>query len=196
SRTTPRRPCPQARRHSGSSPASTRSASPTSTRPATPPARESRKISSTSFARRWRAGERHGCPLRGFTAVRARRSFVRHRRRRGRSCGIARDGRDRKRLGDTPAAAAGKGLPGPLGGGAIEERFAALRLSLAPELRALAERAMIARRNASRAVPEGAGAEVRAPIDSLTAAALDLAARAAEVSRASAPEAEEHLRQR
>ena len=83
-----------------------------------------------------------------------------------------------------------------LGGDAIEERFAALRLSLAPELRALAERAVIARRNASRAVPEGAGAEVRAPIDSLTAAALDLAARAAEVSRASAPEAEEHLRQR
>jgi hypothetical protein len=83
-----------------------------------------------------------------------------------------------------------------IGGDAIEERFAALRLSLAPELRALAERAMIARRNASRAVPDGAGADVRAPIDSLTAAALDLAARAAEVSRASGPEAEEHLRQR
>jgi len=83
-----------------------------------------------------------------------------------------------------------------LGGDAIEERFAALRLSLAPELRALAERAVIARRSASRAVPEGAGADVQAPIDSLTAAALDLAARATEVSRASAPEAEEHLRQR
>src|SRR5207248_7971240 len=83
-----------------------------------------------------------------------------------------------------------------LGGDAIEERFASLRLSLAPELRVLAERAVIARRNAARAIPEGAGADVRAPIDSLTAAALDLAARAAEVSRASAPEAEEHLRQR
>jgi hypothetical protein len=53
-----------------------------------------------------------------------------------------------------------------------------------------------ARRNASRAVPHGAGADVRAPIDSLTTAALDLAARTSQVSRASSPEAEEHLRQR
>ena len=83
-----------------------------------------------------------------------------------------------------------------LGGDALERRLAALRTSLDPELGALAERAMAARRGAAIALAAVGGAELGILLDSLTAAALDLAARAAELSRAAAPALEDDLQRR
>jgi hypothetical protein len=78
----------------------------------------------------------------------------------------------------------------------IEDRLPALRLTLGPELRGLVERAVAARRGAAREIPDGACAELRGLIDSLTAAALDLAARAQDLSRAAAPETGDELQRR
>jgi hypothetical protein len=78
----------------------------------------------------------------------------------------------------------------------LETRLGALRPSLAPDLRALAERAVAARRGVAVELPSGARSELRALIDSLTSAALGLAARAAELARAASPAVGEELRRR
>ena len=78
----------------------------------------------------------------------------------------------------------------------VEDRLLALRLTLGPELRGLVERAVAARRGAASEIPEGACAELRGLIDSLTAATLDLAARAQGLSRAAAPETGDELQHR
>jgi hypothetical protein len=78
----------------------------------------------------------------------------------------------------------------------IEMRLHSLRFSVGPDLRALAERAAAARRGALSRLPSGVPPEVRASIDAVAAAALELAARGAELSRAASPLAEEELRKR
>jgi hypothetical protein len=78
----------------------------------------------------------------------------------------------------------------------IEMRLHALRFALGPELRALVERAASARRTALAKLPPGVPAEVSASIDAVAAAALELAARGAELSRAASPVAEDELRSR
>lgn len=78
----------------------------------------------------------------------------------------------------------------------VEMRLHALRFSLGPELRALAERAASARRGALAKLPPGVAPEVPASIDAVAAAALELAARGAELSRAASPVAEDELRRR
>jgi len=83
-----------------------------------------------------------------------------------------------------------------VGGDALELRLGVLRSSLGPDLRGLAERAAAARRGALAKLPGGIGAEIPASIDALAAAALELAARAAELSRAASPQAEEELKRR
>jgi hypothetical protein len=76
----------------------------------------------------------------------------------------------------------------------IDARLAALRSSLSPELRALAERAAAARRAACAELP--ANVELRATIDSLALATLEVAARAAELSRSTSPALEDDLQRR
>src|SRR5205085_2464623 len=71
-----------------------------------------------------------------------------------------------------------------VGADAVEARLAALRPVLSAEIRSLAERAAAARRGAVCGLPAGARADLRGLIDSLAMAALDLAARAAELGRA------------
>jgi hypothetical protein len=83
-----------------------------------------------------------------------------------------------------------------IGSDAIEMRLAALRFTLGPDLRALAERAAAARRSAMGKLPPGVPAEIPASIDALASAALELAARAAELSRAASPQAEDELQRR
>ena len=83
-----------------------------------------------------------------------------------------------------------------VGGDPVETRLGTLRSSLAPELRALAERAVAARRGVAMELPSGARSELRALIDSLTSAALGLAGRAAELARAASPAVGEELRRR
>ena len=83
-----------------------------------------------------------------------------------------------------------------IGADPVEARFTALRPSLEPELCALAERALAARRGAAVDLGTAGGAELAALMDSLTAAALDLAARAAELSRTAAPALEDDLQRR
>jgi hypothetical protein len=75
-------------------------------------------------------------------------------------------------------------------------RLDALRFVLGPELRPLAERAAAARRSAMTKLPAGVPAEIPASIDALAAAALELSARAAELSRAASPQAEDELQRR
>jgi hypothetical protein len=82
------------------------------------------------------------------------------------------------------------------GGDPIEVRLGALQGSLDAEVRTLAERAVAARRGAALELPAAARSELRALIDSLTRAALDLARRAAELGRASAPAVEQELQRR
>ena len=79
---------------------------------------------------------------------------------------------------------------------ALEMRLEALRFVLGPELRPLAERAATARRSAMARLPPGVPAEIPASIDALAAAALELSARAAELSRAASPQAEDELQRR
>jgi hypothetical protein len=79
---------------------------------------------------------------------------------------------------------------------ALEMRLDALRFVLGPELRPLAERAAAARRSAGAKLPAGVPSEIPASIDALAAAALELAARAAELSRAASPQAEDELQRR
>lgn len=94
------------------------------------------------------------------------------------------------------AALAAAPLHVRVGSDPIEMRLHALRFSLGPELRALAERAASARRDALARLPGGVPAEVPASIDAIAAAALELAARGAELSRAASPVAEDELRRR
>ncbi|HUJ24942.1 MAG TPA: hypothetical protein VLW85_02915 [Myxococcales bacterium] len=70
----------------------------------------------------------------------------------------------------------------------IEAKLAALRVSLAPDLRALAERAAAARRGATDDLPPGTRADLRTLLDQLALAALELAARCDALGR-SAPQA-------
>jgi hypothetical protein len=83
-----------------------------------------------------------------------------------------------------------------LGGDALEAHLEAIRSALGPELRALAERAAAARREALARLPSGAARELPAALDALGAAALELAARAGELCRACSPQAEGELRER
>jgi len=94
------------------------------------------------------------------------------------------------------AALAAAPLHVRVGGDPIEARLEAIRFSLDPELRALAGRAVAARRDALRELPAGVPAELPASIDALAAAALELAERAAGLSRAASPQAEEELQRR
>ena len=80
-----------------------------------------------------------------------------------------------------------------VGGDAVEARLAALRASLGPDLRALAERAVAARRGAADELPPGARFELRGLLDSLALAALDVAERTASLTRAASPAVEENL---
>ena len=83
-----------------------------------------------------------------------------------------------------------------VGSDAVEARLAAIRFSLGPDLRALAERAVAARRGALQDLPDEVPPELPASIDALAAAALELASRAAALTRAVSPQAEEELRKR
>jgi len=78
----------------------------------------------------------------------------------------------------------------------VESRLAALRASLGPELRALAERAASARRGATDELPAGTRADLRALLDSLALAALDLAARVAGLGRSAPQVLEDELQRR
>src|SRR4051812_31930832 len=82
------------------------------------------------------------------------------------------------------------------GGDAIEVRFAALRTALDPELSALAGRAVAARREAGIGLPSETRSELRAVLDALACAALEVAARAAELTSAAAPALERELNAR
>src|SRR5205085_12504222 len=64
------------------------------------------------------------------------------------------------------------------------------------ELRPLAERAAAARRDATLELPAGAGADLRVLLDSLAVAALELAARAADLGRSAPSSLEEELQRR
>ncbi len=83
-----------------------------------------------------------------------------------------------------------------IGGDPLEKRLAAIRFSLDPALRALAERAVAARSSALRELPEDVAPELPASLDALAAAALELAARASGLSRAASPQAEQDLQRR
>ena len=78
----------------------------------------------------------------------------------------------------------------------VEARLSALRPGLAPDLRALAERAAAARRGAADELPPGARGDLRGLIDSLALAALDVAERAASLTRAASPALEQELQHR
>jgi hypothetical protein len=80
-----------------------------------------------------------------------------------------------------------------LGADPVETKLSALRLSLTAELRALAERAVTARRSALALLPRG---ELRGVFDSLALAALQVAAQAAELSRSASPALEDDLHRR
>src|SRR5206468_1741765 len=70
----------------------------------------------------------------------------------------------------------------------VEARLAQLRATLGADVRALAERAAAARRGATDDLPAGTRGDLRELLDRLALAALDLAARAADLGR-SAPQA-------
>ena len=80
-----------------------------------------------------------------------------------------------------------------LGDDPVEARLSALRVSLTPELRALAERAAAARRSALQLLPRG---ELRSVFDSLAFGALQVAEQAAELSRSASPALENDLQRR
>jgi hypothetical protein len=94
------------------------------------------------------------------------------------------------------AALAAAPLHVAIGGDLVEARLAALRPSLPAEVRGLAERAVSARRGAADELPPRARGDLRGLIDALALAALDVAARAATLSRAAAPSLEEELQRR
>ena len=83
-----------------------------------------------------------------------------------------------------------------VGGDAVEARLLALRPSLTPEVRGLAERAVQARRGAADELPAGARGDLRGLLDSLALAALDVAGRTASLSRSAAPSMEDELKTR
>jgi len=78
----------------------------------------------------------------------------------------------------------------------VEARLAALRVSLTPDLRALAERAATARRSALELLPPGVRTDLRGAFDSLALAALQIAEKAAELSRSASPALEDDLQRR
>jgi hypothetical protein len=78
----------------------------------------------------------------------------------------------------------------------VEARLWALRVSLTPELRSLAERAAAARRGALDLLPAGASADLRRAFDSLAMTALVSAERAAGLSRSASPGLEDDLQRR
>ena len=94
------------------------------------------------------------------------------------------------------AALAAAPLHVAVGADPVEARLSALRASLGPELRTLAERAGAARRGAAGELPKGSRTDLRALLDSLALAALDLASRAADLGRAAPPSLEEDLKAR
>jgi hypothetical protein len=83
-----------------------------------------------------------------------------------------------------------------IGADPVEAKLSALRPALNAELRALAERAAAARRGAAQELPAGARADLRGLLDSLALAALDLAARAAELGRSAPASLENDLKAR
>jgi hypothetical protein len=83
-----------------------------------------------------------------------------------------------------------------IGDDPVEARLAALRVSLTPDLRALAERAATARRSALELLPPGVRTDVRGAFDSLALAALQVAEKAAELSRSASPALEDDLQRR
>lgn len=83
-----------------------------------------------------------------------------------------------------------------LGADAVEARLLALRPSLTPEVRGLAERAAQARRSAAAELPAGARGDLRGLLESLALAALDVAGRTASLSRSAAPALEEEIKTR
>lgn len=80
-----------------------------------------------------------------------------------------------------------------LGEDPLEARLSSLRVSLSAELRALAERAVSARRAAFELLPRG---ELRGVFDSLALAALQVAEQAAELSKSASPALENDLQRR
>jgi hypothetical protein len=80
-----------------------------------------------------------------------------------------------------------------VGADPVETKLSALRLSLTADLRALAERAVTARRAALLLLPPG---QLRGVFDSLALAALQVAAQAAELSRSASPALEDDLQRR
>jgi hypothetical protein len=82
------------------------------------------------------------------------------------------------------------------GGDPVETRLGALRASLGPELRGIAERAVAARRGIAMEMPASLRPELRALIELLTSEALDLAERAGELGQAASPSAEDELGRR
>src|SRR5260370_408880 len=112
-----------------------------------------------------------------------------------------RPGVRRRADGGGPRAQAGGGraaarLHVAVGGDEVESRLASLRASLGPDLRPLAERAAAARRGATDELPGGARADLRTLLDSLALAALDFAARAADLGRSAPAALEEDLQRR
>src|SRR5437868_3621779 len=83
-----------------------------------------------------------------------------------------------------------------VGADPVESKLASLRASLGSELRPLAERAAAARRGAALELPAGARADLRVLLDSLAIAALELAARAADLGRSAPSSLEEELQRR
>src|SRR5262249_33755962 len=83
-----------------------------------------------------------------------------------------------------------------IGGDPVETRLAALRPSLAAEVRALAERAAAAPRGPADELPRGTRADLRSLLDQLALAALDVAERTASLTRAASPAVEEDLQRR
>jgi hypothetical protein len=83
-----------------------------------------------------------------------------------------------------------------LGEDPVEARLWALRVSLTPELRSLAERAAAARRGALDLLPAGARADLRRAFDSLALSAVLSAERAAELSSSASPGLEDDLQRR
>lgn len=79
-----------------------------------------------------------------------------------------------------------------VGGDPVESRIAALRPSLPADVRALADRAVAARRE----LPQDARGDLRTLIDSLAMAALDVAERVSALSKSASPALEQELQHR
>jgi len=83
-----------------------------------------------------------------------------------------------------------------VGADAVDAKLAALRASLPSEIRALAERAVSARRGSVSELPAGTRGDLRGLLDALAIAALELAERAGSLSGAASPAVEGELQRR